>query len=227
MSNLFFHAVMLLVSIHHHGEFANGLLCVIPARPVEKPVCCNRFGNDTSNPHISQKSYVTLVWDVCAENKICPKQLGDSCGGEWDQAGKCDPSWLKCLPPRCPKNEKQCFEQQLPGHCVRINDTTKEDQDSSLNDRKVQKNHARISSPDIVPACDLIEGEKTCKCKGPAKRDKKAVELLSASKKWCFVGQIPDHHKPKKHCFEDVQWSKTAGQFWSFLAYNHTYDGKT
>ena len=54
----------------------------------------------------------------------------------------------------------------------------------------------------------------------------KAVEHLPAYKRWCFVGQITDHHKPKKDCFEDVQWSKTAGQFWSLLAYNHTYDGR-
>ena len=114
----------------------------------------------------------------------------------------------------------------LSNNCVRINDTTKEGPDSSLNDRKVQKNHARISSPDIVPACDLAEGEKTCKCKGPAKRDKKAVEDLPAYRRWCFVGQTVDHQKPKKDCFEDIQWSKTAGQFWSFLAYNHTYDGR-
>ena len=42
---------------------------------------------------------------------------------------------------------------------------------------------------------------------------------------FCFLEYVQDPSNPTENCFEDAQWSKTAGRFWSSQACKEKAEG--
>ena len=224
-----FSTIGLVILIYCH-ERVNALSCK-PAGsyPFEKPVCCSMGSSNASKQQFSKESYIYLVKNECdGVLNVCPKQLGDSCGVfKGLPQGICDESWLKCEQKTCEDtnstticdtNDKQsqCVKKQLKS--ADSNGTGNQDLDSS------KENSKRNPKQAYVPVCEHIKGEKTCKCS--EEQDEKATKDLPTKFKWCFVHQIKDPNNPEKDCYDDVKFSKTAGRFYSYKAYQLTNKGK-
>ena len=242
MGILHFTIIELFFSFSHFDNVCSNKCPSSSAQyPCEKPVCCNKKKHFPRNTH-----YIDLVYNACSNClDTCPQQLGDSCGGE-QEVLKCDWRWLRCKKNRCKdQSSKNCINgKRVTGTCVRKYHTKGRMQtlkrpqlqplpfqSASLANQFDPKKYLKIGNGSMeeitkVPVCELIKGEKTCQCDAQQK-DKHMNSDLSWRYKWCFLGQISDAKNPTSNCFSDVEWSKTAGRFWSYKAYNHTYNSKS
>ena len=176
------------------------LTCKDPSGPCDQPVCCHlknkTISKDERNYNIHPKGHlIELVHGACKGvcPEKCPKQLGESCGGLWNMAGSCDTQWLRC----------KGSTRNDPGKCVRKTD---------IGNKKAKK------MKNVAPVCEDVKKEKVCKCK-LSKSFEKTIKDLPEYNKWCFLEKIESHEDPKKNCYNDVTWSSTNGQFWSYQAY--------
>ena len=223
----FFVSILLMMLSAFHYDQVDGLSCEKPPakHPCEKPVCCNKKKNFPRGRY-----YINLIYDACGQCLgTCPQQLGDPCGREPGDL-ECDKSWLRCKQDK--KNSRCVRKYYLPKglkaltqKLIRPEVKTAAPYSASLGDQLASNKFAMTRNTSTkVPACEHIKGEKTCQC-DYQQEDKRMNSTLPGKYKWCYVGQINDTKNPKDNCFADVKWSTTAGRYWSYKAYNHTYDG--
>lgn len=83
-------------------------------------LCCPEYIGDSCNrdeKEIATKCPGELVYEPCYFCKTCAKQLGESCGGNQGQYGKCDEE-LECITQNITTQEGLCY---VKGTCCLYN----------------------------------------------------------------------------------------------------------
>ena len=206
-----FSLIFAVVIFKTHFKDISGLSCPRePYGPCDQPICCNlhtkQYSRNDRDLDIHPMLHsIQLVHDNCGGHSIgcpnlCPKQLGETCGGTWNGEGDCDAQWLKC------EGSGPDFGTNAIGRCVRT---------YGRYGRKA-RNLKKSEEPqrDTVPVCEDMK--ITCQCENSTQNFHKDLPLDS---QWCFLEKIESANDPKKNCYDDVKWSKTIGRFWSYEAY--------
>ena len=244
---------MMALSAPHYDQ-ANGLNSTEPCMsPCEKPVCCSKKKNfPKGRQYISLISNVCSYCqgtcpqqngDPCggeSENLVCDTwlrchrdtckdTLKESCVDGKQITGRCVPKYHVYTNERTQRetvNTKKLIRPETrtnTSNLVFLGDRfTKNKFSKAKNGSSAGKRWQKVNTR--VPVCELIKGEKTCRCVDQEK-DNELISNLADEYKWCFVSQIIDAKNPTSNCFADVKWSATAGRFWSYMAFNHTYGG--
>ena len=113
----------------------------LSGQPRKIPTCCKRYPSHPDMKKEQEKIFpsfflpkdkVDFAFGRCGQ-QICPRQLGEQCGGTFGSWGLCDPAWLRCKCMNCTKINKQtgqvkCIEftdesnrqdlRSCMGHCV-------------------------------------------------------------------------------------------------------------
>ena len=113
----------------------------LPGQPRKVPTCCKRYPSHPDMKKEQEKIFpsfflpkdkVDFAFGRCGQ-QICPRQLGEQCGGTFGSWGLCDPAWLRCKCMNCTTINKQtgqvkCIEftdesnrqdlRSCMGHCV-------------------------------------------------------------------------------------------------------------
>ena len=113
----------------------------LSGQPRKVPTCCKRYPSHPDMKKEQEKIFpsfflpkdkVDFAFGRCGQ-QICPRQLGEQCGGTFGSWGLCDPAWLRCKCMNCTKINKQtgqvkCIEftdesnrqdlRSCMGHCV-------------------------------------------------------------------------------------------------------------
>ena len=113
----------------------------LPEQPRKVPTCCKRYPSHPDMKKEQEKIFpsffhrkdrVDFAFGRCGQH-ICPRQLGEQCGGTFGSFGLCDPAWLRCKCMNCTEINQQtgqvkCIEftdesirqdlRTCSGHCV-------------------------------------------------------------------------------------------------------------
>ncbi|TRY74047.1 hypothetical protein TCAL_13217 [Tigriopus californicus] len=167
------------------------------------------------------------VFDACTDFESTNDKLW--CATEVNDLDEViEGQWADCKE-GCPGMPFECDDTQLfnmEGICVNQTERARLEAGTNVRAPKTpQQFDDGAQNATVAPYCSppkpgtTLPVEETCQCaKGEECRPSNSNGDDSVNfelKTWCFLSYVADPSNPTQDCFPEVQWSKSAGRFWS------------